>query len=136
MLVLITYDVNTQTAAGRKRLRQVAKECTNYGQRVQNSVFECQMDTAKCRQVKNILENLIDKDVDSLRFYYLGEKYKNKVEHIGAKPGFDVTETLLFIVREVCIQKNLGTFAPKKQGNLSLKAMEILKVRGEISRNM
>ena len=95
MLVLITYDVNTQTAAGRKRLRQVAKECTNYGQRVQNSVFECQMDTAKCRQVKNILENLIDKDVDSLRFYYIGEKYKNKVEHIVAKPGFDVTETLL-----------------------------------------
>lgn len=95
MLVLITYDVNTQTAAGRKRLRQVAKECTNYGQRVQNSVFECQMDAAKCRQVKNILENLIDKDVDSLRFYYLGEKYRNKVEHIGAKPGFDVTETLL-----------------------------------------
>ena len=136
MLVLITYDVNTQTAAGRKRLRQVAKECTNYGQRVQNSVFECQMDAAKCRQVKNILENLIDKDVDSLRFYYIGEKYKNKVEHIGAKPGFDVTETLLFIVREVCIQKNLGTFAPKKQGNLSPKAMEILKVRGEISRNM
>ena len=95
MLVLITYDVNTQTAAGRKRLRQVAKECTNYGQRVQNSVFECQMDAAKCRQEKNILENLIDKDVDSLRFYYLGETYKNKVEHNGAKPGFDVTETLL-----------------------------------------
>ena len=85
MLVLITYDVNTQTAAGRKRLRKVAKECTNYGQRVQNSVFECQMDATKCRQVKNILENIIDKDVDSLRFYYLGEKYKNKVEHIGAK---------------------------------------------------
>ena len=55
MLVLITYDVNTQTAAGRKRLRKVAKECTNYGQRVQNSVFECQMDATKCRQVKNIL---------------------------------------------------------------------------------
>lgn len=54
-----------------------------------------QQNAAKCRQVKNILENLIDKDVDSLRFYYLGEKYKNKVEHIGAKPGFDVTETLL-----------------------------------------
>ena len=74
MLVLITYDVNTQTVAGRKRLRKVAKECTNYGQRVQNSVFECQMDATKCRQVKNILENIIDKEVDSLRFYYLGEK--------------------------------------------------------------
>ena len=95
MLVLITYDVNTQTSAGRKRLRKVAKECTNYGQRVQNSVFECQMDATKCRQVKNILENIIDKEVDSLRFYYLGEKYKNKVEHIGAKPGFDVTDTLI-----------------------------------------
>ena len=116
------------TEEGSKRLRQVAKKCPKYGQRVQNSVFECQMDAAKCRQVKNILENLIDKDVDSLRFYYLGEKYKNKV--------FDVTETLLFIVREVCIQKNLGTFAPKKQGNLSPKTMEILKMRGKFSRNM
>ena len=57
MLVLITYDVNTQTAAGRKRLRKVAKECTNYGQRVQNSVFECQMDATKCRQVKYFREH-------------------------------------------------------------------------------
>ena len=95
MLVLITYDVNTQTVAGKSRLRKVAKECVNYGQRVQNSVFECQMDAAKCRQVKDILENLIDKEVDSLRFYYLGEKYKIKVEHIGAKPGFDVTDPLI-----------------------------------------
>ena len=95
MLVLITYDVNTQTAAGRKRLRKVAKECTNYGQRVQNSVFECQMDAPKCRQVKDILEKIIDKEVDSLRFYYLGNNYKNKVEHIGAHPGFDVTGTLI-----------------------------------------
>lgn len=94
MLVLITYDVNTETEAGRSRLRKVAKQCTNYGQRVQNSVFECNMDAAKCRQVKAILEEIIDKDKDSLRFYYLGDNYKNKVEHIGAKPGFDVTETL------------------------------------------
>ena len=94
MLVLITYDVNTETAAGRSRLRKVAKQCTKYGQRVQNSVFECNMDAAKCRQVKAILEEIIDKDKDSLRFYYLGDNYKNKVEHIGAKPGFDVTETL------------------------------------------
>ena len=107
MLVLITYDVNTQTASGRKRLRKVAKECTNYGQRVQNSVFECQMDAAKCRQVKNILENIIDKEVDSLRFYYLGEKYKNKVEHIGAKPGFDVTDTLILSVRKLSTQLSL-----------------------------
>ncbi|WP_418746781.1 CRISPR-associated endonuclease Cas2 [Frisingicoccus sp.] len=96
MLVLITYDVNTETAIGRSRLRKVAKQCVNYGQRVQNSVFECNMDAAKCRQVKAILEGIIDKDKDSLRFYYLGDNYKNKVEHIGAKPGFDVTETLIF----------------------------------------
>ena len=62
MLVLITYDVNTQTSAGKRRLRKVAKECTNYGTRVQNSVFECQMDATKCRQVKHILEDIIDKD--------------------------------------------------------------------------
>ena len=96
MLVLITYDVNTETAAGKTRLRKVAKQCVNYGQRVQNSVFECNLDAAKCRQVKAILEGLIDKDKDSLRFYYLGNQYKNKVEHIGAKPGFDVTEPLIF----------------------------------------
>ena len=96
MLVLITYDVNTETAAGKSRLRKVARQCVNYGQRVQNSVFECNLDAAKCRQVKAILEGLIDKDKDSLRFYYLADKYKNKVEHIGAKPGFDVTEPLLF----------------------------------------
>ena len=96
MLILITYDVDTETAAGRTRLRKVAKQCVNYGQRVQNSVFECQMDAAKYRQVKAILEDLIDKEKDSLRFYNLGDKYKSKVEHIGAKPGFDVKETLIF----------------------------------------
>lgn len=96
MLVLITYDVNTETAAGKTRLRKVAKQCVNYGQRVQNSVFECNMDAAKCRQVKALLEEIIDKDRDSLRFYYLGENYKNKVEHIGAKPGYDVTDPLIF----------------------------------------
>ena len=95
MLVLITYDVNTETAEGRRRLRKVAKQCVNYGQRVQNSVFECQMESAKCREVKALLEGIIDKSVDSLRFYYLGNQYKSKVEHIGAKPGFDVTEPLI-----------------------------------------
>ena len=69
MLVLITYDVNTETAAGKKRLRQVAKQCVNYGRRVQNSVFECEMDAAKCREVKAILEEIIDVEKDSLRFY-------------------------------------------------------------------
>lgn len=95
MLVLITYDVNTQTPAVSRRLQKVAKQCLNYGQRVQNSVFECQFDATKYRQVKAILEGIIDKEADSLRFYNLGDRYKNKVEHMGIKPSFDVTETLL-----------------------------------------
>ncbi len=96
MLVLITYDVCTENAAGKKRLRKVAKQCVNYGQRVQNSVFECVMDAAKCRQVKAILEDIIDKDKDSLRFYYLGNNYKTKVEHIGAKESYDIEGPLIF----------------------------------------
>ena len=96
MMVLISYDVSTTSSAGRTRLRKVAKECQNHAQRVQNSVFECNLDAAKMRQVKAILSELIDKDRDSLRFYYLGDRYKNKVEHIGANPGFDVTESLIF----------------------------------------
>ena len=95
MLVLITYDVNTENAAGKARLRRVAKQCVNYGQRVQNSVFECVMDYAKCREVKHILEQIIDKEKDSLRFYYLGNNYENKVEHIGAKKSFNVEEPLI-----------------------------------------
>ena len=95
MLVLITYDVCTDSAQGRKRLRQVAKQCVNYGQRVQNSVFECILDAAKCREVQHILEQIIDKDKDSLRFYYLGNNYKNKVVHVGAKASFDVEDTLI-----------------------------------------
>ena len=96
MLLLITYDVNTKTEAGRTRLRKVAKQCVNYGQRVQNSVFECQVDAVKYREIKAVLEKIVDKDTDSLRFYNLGDKYKNKVEHIGAKPSFDVAEPLIF----------------------------------------
>ncbi|MGN0552869.1 MAG: CRISPR-associated endonuclease Cas2, partial [Oscillospiraceae bacterium] len=71
MMVLITYDVNTETKEGRRRLGKVAKKCVNYGVRVQNSVFECVMDAAKCREVKQELSDIIDKDKDSLRFYYL-----------------------------------------------------------------
>ena len=96
MLVLITYDVNTETAAGKARLRKVAKQCVNYGTRVQNSVFECVMDAAKCREVKQILEDIIDKEKDSLRFYYLGDKYKTKIEHIGAKNITRPDESLIF----------------------------------------
>ena len=95
MLVLITYDVNTENAAGRKRLRQVAKQCVNYGQRVQNSVFECQLDSSKLREVEAILENIIDKNQDSLRFYIIGNGYDGKIKHIGVKPSFDVTDTLI-----------------------------------------
>ena len=78
MLILITYDVNTETAAGKKRLRQVAKCCVKHGQRVQNSVFECILDEAQYRMVQHTLENLIDAEKDSLRFYNLGNKYDNK----------------------------------------------------------
>ncbi len=95
MLVLITYDVNTETPLGRKRLRQVAKQCLNYGQRVQNSVFECVLDAAKCREVQHKLEKIIDKEKDSLRFYFLGNNYKSKVVHIGAKESFNVEDTLI-----------------------------------------
>ena len=95
MFVVITYDVNTEDAGGRKRLRQVARQCVNYGQRVQNSVFECQLDSAKLRQVEAILTGLIDKEKDSLRFYVIGSSYEGKVKHIGAKPSFDVTDALI-----------------------------------------
>lgn len=95
MLVLITYDVSTETAAGKRRLRQVAKQCVNYGQRVQNSVFECVLSAAEYAMVKHKLESIIDPETDSLRFYNLGNHYKNKVEHTGAKPGFDVEGVLI-----------------------------------------
>jgi CRISPR-associated protein Cas2 len=95
MLVLITYDVNTETSEGKKRLRKVAKQCVNYGHRVQNSVFECILDHAKAIEVKNILCKIIDPNSDSLRFYYLGSNYKNKVEHIGVKPSFDMESPLI-----------------------------------------
>jgi CRISPR-associated protein Cas2 len=95
MLVLITYDVNTETAEGRRRLRKVAKECVNYGQRVQNSVFECVADAGQLLKIKDKLIKLIDPTVDSLRFYALGNNYQSKVEHYGAKASFDVTEPLI-----------------------------------------
>jgi len=88
MLVLITYDVNTEDAKGRARLRKVARQCVNYGQRVQNSVFECILDAGQCKLIKARLLDIIDPDKDSLRFYYLGNNYKNKVEHYGAKETF------------------------------------------------
>lgn len=95
MLVLITYDVNTEDASGRKRLRNVAKVCVNYGQRVQNSVFECLLDAAQYRLVKHQLEQLILPDKDSIRFYQLGDRYQNKVEHFGVKTSYDPEGVLI-----------------------------------------
>ena len=95
MLVLITYDVNTEDAAGRKRLRQIAKQCVNYGQRVQNSVFECLVDAAQCKQLQHKLLSIMDKEKDSLRFYYLGSNYETRIEHFGAKAGYAPEGTLI-----------------------------------------
>lgn len=89
MFVVITYDVNTKDPGGRQRLRKVAKMCVNYGQRVQNSVFECDADAATFARIKNDLLNLIDPQKDSLRFYYLGNNYAHKIEHIGTKTSYD-----------------------------------------------
>ena len=96
MLVLITYVVNTQTKEGKKRLRRVSGLCVNYGVRVQNSVFECVLDAAQFKELKYKLTEEIDIKKDSLRFYYLGNKYKTKVEHIGSKEAIKVEEPLLF----------------------------------------
>ena len=95
MLVLITYDVNTEDAAGRKRLRRVAKHCINYGQRVQNSVFECLVDPAQYKLLQTKLLEVIDPAKDSLRFYQLGTKYQSKIEHFGAKASYEPEGVLL-----------------------------------------
>lgn len=95
MLVLITYDVSTQDAAGKKRLRKVAKECVNYGQRVQNSVFECMLDASQILILKDKLKSLIDEGQDSLRFYYLGNKYQTKIEHFGVKTAYEPEGVLM-----------------------------------------
>ena len=89
MLLLITYDISTESAEGRRRLNKVAKACKNYGQRVQNSVFECDMDQAQYVKFKADLLKLIDMEEDSLRIYHLGNKYKNKIEHFGTKQSYD-----------------------------------------------
>ncbi len=96
LLVLITYDVSTISNTGQKRLRKVSKICQNYGQRVQNSVFECVVDSTQFAALKIELANVIDKEKDSLRFYQLGNNYKNKVEHLGIKESVDVEGPLIF----------------------------------------
>lgn len=96
LLVLITYDVSTTSEGGKRRLRRVAKKCEDYGVRVQNSVFECIVDAAQLKLLEIALEEIIDPTVDSLRFYRLGNNYKNKVKHIGAKDSLEVEGPLIF----------------------------------------
>jgi CRISPR-associated protein Cas2 len=95
MMVLVTYDVNTETAAGRKRLRRVAKQCLDYGQRVQNSVFECLVDPVQFASLRKSLNSIIDWDLDSIRYYFLGSNWKNKVEHVGVKTSYDPEGVLM-----------------------------------------
>lgn len=95
MLVLICYDVSTMTSAGRRRLRNVAKICEKYGLRVQNSVFECHIDSMQLRQIRNELESIIDLESDSLRIYNLGESYSHKATHIGTKAVPDLTKNVI-----------------------------------------
>lgn len=95
MMVLITYDVETITPSGEKRLRRVAKECQNYGQRVQNSVFECVLTEAQFVVLKNKIRGIIDEGKDSVRFYFLGNNWNRKIEDIGKKTSYDVTAELI-----------------------------------------
>lgn len=95
MMVLITYDVNTEDAQGRKRLRQIAKQCVNYGQRVQNSVFECVLDASQCQMLQHKLVKIMDEKKDSLRFYYLGNNYQTKIEHFGTKATYEAEGVLM-----------------------------------------
>lgn len=95
MMTLVSYDVSTVDAAGRKRLRKVAKECVNYGQRVQNSVFEVDVDYGTFLKLKDRLMKIIDEEQDSLRFYYLGNNWKRRVGHIGAKETYDPEGSLI-----------------------------------------
>lgn len=88
-MVLVTYDIDTTDAAGRKRLRRVAKACVNYGQRVQASVFECDVDAAMLVKLKSVLIEIMDAEKDSVRIYHLGNSWHGKVEHYGSKPSYD-----------------------------------------------
>ena len=95
MMVLISYDVSTSTTAGKTRLRKVAKECQNHAQRVQNSVFEANLDYSSFLKLKDKLIKLIDEETDSLRFYYLGNNWKKRIEHVGAKEAYDSEGVLI-----------------------------------------
>ena len=95
MLILVTYDVDTTSLEGQRRLRRVAKECMNYGQRVQNSVFECVVNFTQYTQLKINLKGIISEDVDSIRFYHLGNKFEAKVETLGVKKGVNIQGELI-----------------------------------------
>lgn len=95
MLVLVSYDVSTTTPAGQKRLRKTAKACEDYGIRVQNSVFECNVDPARWEFLKSRLISIVNKDQDSLRFYFLGSNWERRVEHFGAKKPPDMQGLLV-----------------------------------------
>lgn len=96
VLILVTYDVSTSSEGGVKRLRHVAKICQNYGQRVQNSVFECIVDSTQYVILKKELSEVIDLDHDSIRFYRLGNNFNKKIEHLGTKEPLDIEGPLLF----------------------------------------
>lgn len=96
MMVLISYDVSTESDGGKRRLRRVARACKDYGQRVQYSVFECQVDPAMWVKLRDRLVKEIDPEHDSLRFYHLGAKWRGKIEHVGAKPALDLDGPLVF----------------------------------------
>jgi CRISPR-associated protein Cas2 len=95
VLILVTYDVSTTTPAGKRRLNRVAKACLDFGQRVQNSVFECQVDATQWAMLKHRLEQTIEPAEDSLRYYYLGTNWQRRVEHVGTKPSVDLDGPLL-----------------------------------------
>lgn len=95
MLMLVSYDVSTADAAGKRRLRRIAKACQNFGIRVQYSVFECNVDPAQWVRLKATLEDIFDPETDSLRYYNLGDNYTRRIEHVGAKPAMDVEEPML-----------------------------------------
>ena len=95
MLVLVSYDISTTTPAGQKRLRKTAKACEDYGIRVQNSVLECNLDSAKWEFLKTRLISIVNKDQASLRFYFLGSKWERRVEHFGAKKPLDMNGLLV-----------------------------------------
>jgi len=95
MLVLITYDVSTETPEGQRRLRRVARVCQDHGQRVQKSVFECHVDAAQLVEMRHRLESVIEPSQDSLRYYFLGNNWRRRVEHVGATPSYDPQAPLI-----------------------------------------